>query len=125
MWLGATIVLGLCYTAADIAPALVAVTTILFVSFLADGAFVVAQNHLIHLEIADEHRNQVYALRFVMRNLGKAGFSILMGVAIASFGLNLVLFLVGIAIAILTAGTAVYMHLSNEEGSSASYSRYM
>ncbi len=125
LWLGATTVLGLCYTAADIAPALVAVITFLFVSSLADGASVVAQNHLMHLEITDEHRNQVYTLRFVMRNLGKAGFSILMGVAIASFGLHLVLLLVGIAIVIVTAGIAVYMRLSTEEGSNASYSRYM
>lgn len=125
LWLGATWILGLCYMAADVVSPLVAVIAFLFVSSLADGASVVAQNHLMHLEVMDEHRNQVYTLRFVMRNLGKAIASILMGVAIAALGLHLVLLWVGLLIAIVTAGIAIYIHQNSEEGRNASYSRYL
>nr|WP_053961034.1 MFS transporter [Sulfobacillus thermosulfidooxidans] len=125
LWLGATLILGLCYMAADVVSPLVAVIAFLFVSSLADGASVVAQNHLMHLEVMDEHRNQVYTLRFVMRNLGKAIASILMGVAIAALGLHLVLLWIGLLIAIVAAGIAIYIHQNSEEGRNASYSRYL
>lgn len=103
-WLISILIVGMTYSISSISKWITPIIILLFLSSVADGISNIGQTQLLHKRVNNVNRNQIYSLRFVIRNLGKALISFLSGLSISIFGIHSTLFILGGLIMIISIG---------------------
>jgi hypothetical protein len=113
-WLRAITLTGLLYALAAQSPYLLLSMVLLFISAVTESISGVTQTELLHIRTDDTYREEIYAFRYITRNVGKALCTIVVGAIITLAGVSTALTLVGVTMVGLAASVWLYLSLSTQ-----------
>jgi hypothetical protein len=85
---------------------------LLFISAVTESISGVTQTELLHIRTNDAYREEIYAFRYITRDVGKVLCTIVVGVMITLVGVSTALTLVGVTMVGLAVSVWLYLSLS-------------